>query len=277
MTLSIFTDEINRHSPERAVSLAKTWGLTHVEVRSLSQGRFPRVSDQEFEDFRLLIADAGLFVSGVSPGFFKCPPDDPSISKDLSETLPRACEWAQRLGINQVSSFAFRRDDTETPPAVVIDLVGKMTEIVRKQGCLLILENEAACWGSTGTEAAQIIRAVGSDKISLCWDPGNSARAGSACPFPDEYETIKDLISHVHMKNFDPETGSWSLIDRGKVDWPGHIAALIRDGYDGYLVIETHTDISPDEFTARDETFSDLENNSLYNLQLVRSYLNQDI
>jgi L-ribulose-5-phosphate 3-epimerase len=275
MPLSIFTDEINRQSPERAIKMAKEWGLTHVEVRSLSPGRFPRVSAQNFEAFHQLITDAGLAVSGVSPGFFKGQPDDPTIAADLAETLPRACEWAQRLGVDQISSFAFSRGEQATPPAIVIDLVGQMADIVHQNGCQLILENEAACWGGTGTEAAEIIRAIGSDKIGLCWDPGNSARAGSTCPFPDEYEKIKDLISHVHMKNYNPETGAWDLIDRGIGDWPGQIAALAQDGYEGYLVIETHTDISPDEFSVRDETVSGLEHNSLHNLQLVRSYLNR--
>ena len=108
--------------------------------------------------------------------------------------------------------------------------------ITRQHGCRLVLENEAGCWGATGLEAASIIRQVGSRNIGLCWDPGNSCLAGSARPYPDEYFQIKDLVSHVHMKNIEPLTDSWCLMDKGMVDWRGQLAALSADGYTGFLV-----------------------------------------
>lgn len=273
MQLSIFTDEINPHSPTRAINLAKEWGIMHVEVRSLPGGRFPCVPDIELERFYAQATDAGLAVSGVSPGFFKCPWDDPSVRHVLSQDLPRACEWARRWGTDLVTCFAFDRYTSDCVPSVIIDLIAKMATITNKHGCKLMLENEASCWGATGIEAANIIRQVGPEHVSLCWDPGNSSRAGSTSPYPDEYNNIKDLVSHVHMKNFDPVTGSWCLMEKGVVDWPAQLVALRNDGYDGFLVIETHLHISPDEFRIVDQKLSDLENNTLRNLRFVRSCL----
>ena len=195
MTISIFTDEINRDSPERALTLAKAWDVSHVEVRSLWKGRFPNVTDQEREAFQTLLEQSGRAVSGVSPGFFKCLPDDPAIPRVLAEDLPRTCDWARRLGTDHISCFAFRRTDADQPPSEVSEIISQMADIVQAHGCRLVLENEASCWGATGLEAAAIIRTVGADKLSLCWDPGNAARAGAVRPFPDEYERIKDLIT----------------------------------------------------------------------------------
>lgn len=275
MKVSIFADEISRDS-ERAIALAVEWGLTHVEVRSLPSGRFPAVSDDELETYVKQLADAGLSVSGVSPGFFKCAWDDPQVAVGMQEGLPRACEWAQRLGTRSVSSFAFRRDadgmDANVPQEVV-DLVGEMADVCRKKGCDLTLENEAVCWGATGREAAAIVRAVGGDRLKLLWDPGNSARAGSTDAYPGEYKSFSDLVATVHAKNFDPEAGAWSLIEKGVVDWPGQLAALERDGYEGFLVVETHLAIHPDEFEVKDPTFSGLEENSRRNLEFVREQL----
>ena len=90
MRISIFTDEISKRS-ERAVELAKSWGVSHVEVRSLDSGRFPRVPDGELEDFHRRLSDAGLAVSAVSPGFFKSALGDPEVTTGLDELLPRAC------------------------------------------------------------------------------------------------------------------------------------------------------------------------------------------
>ena len=272
MKLSIFTDEINP-DPSRAIRLAAEWKIPCVEVRSLPNGRFPRVADAELEEFHKQVTDAGLSVSGVSPGFFKCPVDDPEVPSAMAEELPRACEWAQRWGTDLISCFGFRRDDSQSVPAAVVDGLGKMADITARHGCRLVLENEAVCWGNTGLEAATIIRRVGSDHLTLLWDPGNSGRAGSDCPYPDEYAQLKDLVTHVHLKNFDPESGQWALMEKGLVDWPGQFAALQDDGYDGFVVIETHLRISPDEFEVIDDDLDALEGNSRSNLEYVRTHL----
>ncbi len=276
MKISIFTDEINREDPLQAVELAAEWGASHVEVRSLEGGRFPRTSDEELTSFYARVRDAGLAVSAVSPGFFKCPIDDPSVGEGLSDGLPRACEWARRWGTDLVSCFGFDRGEGERTPAEVVDRVGEMADIAAREGCRLALENEPVCWGATGLEAAEIIRQLGADRIKLCWDPGNSARAGTACPYPDEYEAVKDLIVHVHVKNYDPEAGVWAVAERGVVDWPGQLKALQADGYNGFVVVETHLAISPDAFEVVDPAFSGLEANSLRNLKFVRECLGSE-
>jgi len=275
MRLSVFTDEISPDSPERAIALAREWGIEHLELRLLSGGRFPAVPDADLERLSRQVLDAGLAVSGVSPGFFKCQWDDPAVELGLASGLPRACEWAKRLGTDLVTCFGFDRGQARHRPSAVVDLLGRMAGIVRAHGCRLALENEAVCWGATGVEAAGIIRQVGADLLSLCWDPGNALRAGAARPFPDEYETCKSLVSHVHMKNFDPSSGAWALIEEGAVDWPGQLAALARAGYDGFLVIETHLHVSPDAFRFADGPLSHLESNTLRNLRFVRSCLEQ--
>lgn len=270
MRVSIFTDEISKRS-ERAIELAASWGVSHVEVRSLDSGRFPRVPDGELEDLHRRLSDAGLAVSAVSPGLFKCPVDDPEVTPGLDELLPRACEWARRWGTDLVSCFAFRRRDRDTVPPEVVDLVERMAAIAQRCGCRLILENEAVCWGDTGLEAADIIRRADHPNLSLCWDPGNAARAGATSPFPGEYGQIRDLVTHVHVKNFDTGAGRWSLMERGVVDWPGQLTALRDDGFSGFAVVETHTDISADEFEPLGAGLDALEANSLRNLQYLRS------
>lgn len=273
MQLSIFADEINRDDPVRALHLAREWGIEFIEVRSLPGGRFPAVAEEVLESFKSMIEDAGLRVSGVSPGFSKKLVEDPTVEEDFTTGLPKACEWARKLGTNLVSGFGFRRGDAKERPSQVVDYCARMADIAGQKGCRLVLENEAVCWGATGIEAAEIIRAVNSDNFKLCWDPGNSAKAGSKSPFPDEYEEVKDLVSHVHMKNFDADSGVWQLIEEGVVDWPGQISALKAANYGGFLVVETHTSISPEEFVVVDNDLAGLEANSLKNVQYARSLI----
>ncbi|MBQ34871.1 MAG: hypothetical protein CME04_00640 [Gemmatimonadaceae bacterium] len=277
--IATFADEICREDPARALLLAARWNLEAVEVRSLPGGRFPRVSDDALRDVGHIVADSGLSVSGVSPGLFKCDVGDHQVESGIAELLPRACDWARTWGTERVSIFGTGRGDEphgsgRLPPAVV-DTLGRMCDVASRSGCHLVLENEAVCWGDTGTEAAALIRAVGVDGLTLCWDPGNSARAGADDPLA-EYGSLADLVTHVHLKNFDPDTDAWSLMDTGVVDWTGQFGALRADDYSGFVVIETHTSTEPDgvePMVDGGETLSPLESNSLRNLQYTRSLL----
>jgi len=271
MRIALFTDEINPERPDRALSLAKAWGVTHVEVRLIAGRRFPALPDPDLADFHARVVAAGLAVSGVSPGFFKCRWDDPSVGRTIADSLPRACEWARRMGTDLISCFAFRRDESGVVPPPVFDRLAQMADLVSRLGCRLALENEGVCWGDTGREAAEIVRRVGPERLGLCWDPGNAARSGSRRPYPDEYVGLKDLVRHVHMKNYDPAAKRWTLMDTGVVDWPGQLQALRADGYEGFLVVETHV---REEAGAPPECdLSPLERNSLHNLRFVRSCL----
>jgi sugar phosphate isomerase/epimerase len=279
MKIAAFADEICREDPTRALQLARRWGIDALEIRTLPGGRFPRVSDAELAELGRMLADTSLTVSGVSPGLFKCSVDDEEIETGITELLPRACEWARTWGTDRVSIFATGRGEaahgSQDFPPRLIEILQRMCRVADTADCRLVLENEAVCWGDTGTAAAALIRAVGDEHLSLCWDPGNSARAGSADPLA-EYGALADLVSHVHLKNFDPSTGDWALMDTGIVDWPAQFRALANDGYAGHLVVETHTAIEPagaSPIIDASETLSALESNSLRNLQYTRSLL----
>ena len=270
MKISIFTDEINS-DPLRALELVNAWDVGSVEVRGLKGGRFPRVEDAELIALKDAISDSGVIVSGVSPGFFKCPVNDPKLEIEINTLLPRACKWALMLGTDRVSIFSFLRSEESSSDQVVENLA-LATRIVREEGCKLVLENEASCWGGTGRETASLLRQVGSHDLKLLWDPGNSARSGSNDSFPEEYEEVKGLIDHVHIKNFDRTSDKWSLVAEGVIDWPGQLNALFEDGYLGYLVVETHLRVRPIG-KVNLEDMDALESNSYDNVCYVRERL----
>jgi sugar phosphate isomerase/epimerase len=72
------------------------------------------------------------------------------------------------------------------------------------------------------------------------WDPGNSVFSGwDPAPFPADYELGRDRIRHVHIKDPDSTRGYVRLGD-GDLDWPSILDLLARDGYEGFLSLETH-------------------------------------
>ena len=81
--------------------------------------------------------------------------------------------------------------------------------------------------------------------LTLCWaawDPANALVSGEN-PFPEGYGQLPvSRIVHVHAKDckvreHKPEFGP--LGEMG-IDWGGQVAALVKDGYAGWISLETH-------------------------------------
>lgn len=228
--MAAFADEINREDP----------------VRTLPGGRSARAPDPELEAFGSRVRDAGLAVSSVSPGLFKCSVAAPQVEAEIAQGLPQACDRARRWGTDLVSCFGFGRGGathgSAAFPAAVVDALGGMARVAQAHGCRLVLENEAVCWGDKGTEAATLVRRGGAG-LSLCWDPGNAARAGAGRSYPDECDSLRDLAAH---------------------------------GYAGWLVVAIHTNAAPvgaAHLVDAGEPLSPLEANTLRNLRCLRALL----
>ena len=270
MNIALFTDEIYKEDFTRALDRAVEWGVSHVEVRAIDGERLPNVSTKECDRFIAGVRDRGLAVSGLSPGFFKCDLDDPEVQATFDDALPRLCELMGMWDTDLLTCFSFKRREGASMPTEVIDLLGVAADRVAAAGCRLVLENVSACWGATGVESGEIVRQIGYDRIGLCWDPGNAGRGGAEVPFPDDYEAVKDLVDHVHVKNFIPDLNGWGLVDEGVVDWGAQVGALQTAGYAGFLVIETHLIERPVGRAAPLEGWTALEANTSDNLNATR-------
>ena len=74
------------------------------------------------------------------------------------------------------------------------------------------------------------------------WDPANAVVAGEKA-VPDGYRMLPVArIQHVHAKDciMDGHKPQWCAIGDGVVGWRAQIDALERDGYHGWISLETH-------------------------------------
>jgi L-ribulose-5-phosphate 3-epimerase len=89
--------------------------------------------------------------------------------------------------------------------------------------------------------------------VKLLWDPANASILGEV-PFPDGYSTLPaDRIVHVHAKDchVQDRKPTWGPVGEMGIDWRGQLQALSRDGYNGWISLETHwTGPSGDKFEA---------------------------
>ncbi len=263
MKLSIVADELS-DDPATAFELGREWGVDAFELRGVGIGRVPRLEPAYERRLRNAIKDFGVTVTAVSPGLFKMPypaanPErsnlgwmeaqfhrnwaaaQAAVDEDLTELLPATIDFAGECGARFIIAFSFHRGGAPAGPAParVIDALAAAAERTRASGLELLVETEEGFWADTGANSAALVRAAGDVGLGVNWDPANSLCGGDH-PYPDGYEALSGLVRNVHFKDARATPGGGEFVADGEVDWAGQIAALKRDGYEGYIAVEPH-------------------------------------
>jgi L-ribulose-5-phosphate 3-epimerase len=256
--LGVITDEITQDF-EHALLWVKNFGLNWVELRFLWGRYVMDLSSDDVNRAKDLLVKHNLKVAVIDSPYFKTllpgteskfaeGTPDPLQSGDFSQQnaiLERAITRAKDFGTDKVRIFTFLR---VADPHTVFDQVAKELErtaaIAQREGIRLVLENEFSCNVGTGAEAAAMLKVVQSPALGANWDPGNAYDAGET-PFPNGYDALdKKRIWHMHLKDAAPGAkpgeSRWMPIGSGKIDFVGQFRALIRDGYEGTMSLETH-------------------------------------
>jgi len=255
--IAAITDEF---SPDLATALAamQEIGMTGAELRVLSGKNILDLCDEELDRAAALVEARGFRVISIASPLFKCVlPGSPAVddrfqqdvfaAKYTFEDQPRLAERAfviaNRFGAKIVRVFSFWR--TVEPAACfesVVRELGRMAEKAASQGLTIGLENEHACNIATGAETRRVLDRLDNRNIGVVWDPANAYVSGEN-PFPEGYALLPPgRIVHVHAKDCHMEGHKpiWGPLGTRGVEWKGQIAALLKDGYKGYLSLETH-------------------------------------
>lgn len=265
--ISIVTDEVSSDL-ETALEIITSWGIDSVELRGIGTMRVPDLDPYWTKRLRTLIDRFKVRVVAISPGLFKISyfenetrPDQQILrweDKHASEILflrnevvnyhfntllANSLKMAKEFGTDKIIIFSFDRPpgNNERTPDQIIDLLREAAKKATAENIILCLEVEHICWGNTGEMAKDIVSRVNHPNFRINWDPANALKAEDI-PFPDGYTEISDYVEHVHFKDaaISEETGKmeWSIM--GDVDWKGQIQALVSNGYEGYISVESH-------------------------------------
>jgi sugar phosphate isomerase/epimerase len=234
--IAILSDEVAPGFGE-AAALCAPFGVRAFELRCLDGPRIPDVTDEALDAVLRVAKERDLTLAGISPGLFKVGLDDPAVEKHLGPSLDACFRVMDRLGSRRMTVFSFLRGESKEPgaPDAAIEKLRVAHKRCLAAGVDMQIENVAGAWADTGENLSLVARAVGAKVV---WDPGNAAAAGGEC-FPAGYAAVRDLVGHVHIKDWRPDVG-WAILGEGVLDWPGQLAALEADGYEGYYCIESH-------------------------------------
>ena len=233
-------------------------GMTGAELRVVWGKNIMDLTDDELSRARDMIRQKNMEVISIASPILKCVlPNAPDVdtrfqqdifnSKHTFEDQPRLSDRAFHIakftGAKIIRVFSYWRtvDPDQCFDAIVKSLMD-LADKAKKEDLIIGLENEHACNIGLAVETAKILAAAQHPNLKLVWDPAN-ALVGGEEPFPHGYNLLpKDRIVHVHAKDCHMEGHKpiWGPVGTRSVDWKGQIAALMTDGYKGWLSLETH-------------------------------------
>jgi sugar phosphate isomerase/epimerase len=242
---AVISDEISQDLAI-ALDLAKQFHLDAVEIRGV-WGKGPQdLTGDELAKVRELVEGEGMTVCGVAPPLFKCELDDEDAIKEHLDILRRSAAAAHALGTSQVRGFAFwKQGSLDGRKAQIVPHLKEAARIAEGEGVIIALENEYATANNNVRRTLELLDAVDSPAMRLLYDPGNDVHDEEHEPaWPDSYELAKGHIFHIHLKDpkRDPQTGEVTTLPIGEGDIHAEdlMRALIADGYDGFVSLETH-------------------------------------
>jgi L-ribulose-5-phosphate 3-epimerase len=244
--ISINTDAISQDF-ETAVLLGLEWGIEYFELKRMYGKRIPDITADEVRLVRSVLDANAATLSSLAPGLFKIPLDKELIALEAGARFDQTIALAERLDTRAVVIFGFVRDELHTESDAlrrIIDVLGPVADRAESEGLTLFLENDRGLWGESPASVLKIAEGINSPAFKLNWDPGNLVGAFPEAPYPIGYDLVRRHVGHLHVKDAKAATGekqfTHAMMGSGDVDWVGQFERLIRDGYEGYCVIEPH-------------------------------------
>jgi len=255
--IGAITDEFSPDVKMAAASMASL-GMEASELRMVFGKNIIDLSDSEIDQAVAIVRSHGLPVISIASPLLKCTlPDAPETDsrfqqdafaakhnyEDQPRLTRRAFEIAHRTGARFIRVFTYWR--TVDPAAVfdrVVEALRNLADLAAKEDLIIGLENEHACNIATAAETRQVLDALDHPALQVVWDPANAYVSGEN-PYPGGYALLPaNRIGHVHAKDcrLDGHKPLWGPLGECDIDWRGQLDALARDGYKGYINLETH-------------------------------------
>ena len=254
--VAAITDEFTSDFESALQSMASV-GMTGAELRMLWGKNVVDLSDSELDRAIEIARRRGMEIVSIASPLLKCVlPDAPPVDErfqqdsfaskhtfaDQDRLTARAFEIAQHSGARIIRVFSYWRTvDPEACFERIVDALRSLAENAASRDLTIALENEHACNIGTGAETARLLAAVDHPNLKVVWDPANAFVAGES-PMEGYAKLPPARIAHVHAKdcNIENHKATWLELGAGSIPWQEQIAALRRDGYSGWISLETH-------------------------------------
>ncbi|MCL2099380.1 MAG: sugar phosphate isomerase/epimerase [Oscillospiraceae bacterium] len=216
---------------------AKKYNMTTCEIwPNNAEGSGEGYLGRDIKKLKRVAADKGVIIECVT---FASGTNDSGAYVKL---FCNAVETAAELGALRINHYCGHISKDEADFDRMEKFWSEPLKLAEKHGIILALENEAHDATRTPDRMLKIIRHFNSKCFKTNLDATNYYEA-HCDGFPDAYETLKDYIGYVHLKNArrHPDGFSYVPIPEGAVHIAGILLKIAEDrSYDGLCSLEPH-------------------------------------
>lgn len=237
--LGVITDEVTQDIFE-AAAFCKKHGLECMEVRSINNRSPFDYTDEDVEQIIAAAKQYDLEVTAISSPTFKCEYNDEEAIKANVAGFEKCAIIANKIGAKYIRGFDFWNKNV--PVEVRATMYGDIIALCEKYDVYCALESDPAIHSSTPHKLAELLAAINNPRIKALFDPGNEIWV-TAQTSEDAYDKLAPCgIVNMHVKDGINTNGNTVAVmpGTGVADFVGIFKKLIRDGYAGGVMLETH-------------------------------------
>lgn len=238
--LSGFGDEISPHLNEQ-LEVMSGEGLRYLELRGVEKKGILDFSEEDLASIKNGIEEKGFKISAVASPIGKIGIKD-DFEKHLVDfqKVIRIAHYFNTKYIRIFSYYPPKGEDPDKYREEVMERMNKKTDIAKREGIILLNENEVGLFGNIARRCRDIHETVDSPHLRFNFDPANFVIENEK-PYTDCYPLLEKYIDYVHIKDakFAKEM---TITPAGEGDGEVEevLGALKKRGYEGFLSLEPH-------------------------------------
>lgn len=229
------------------ISTARDAGFDAIEIRGIGEQMYapaiPEFSDEKIDETLRLLSAVRLRVPVLTSGAALAEPEKAQASFD------EACAYiklASRLGAPYVRVMGTGAPQPETGDwALAGRLYADLCAFAAPLGVTPLLETNGEL--AFSPKMAELMSAFGGANAGVLWDVHHTVRFAGESP-EQTVEQLGGLIRHVHLKDSVIQNGkpAYRMMGYGDIPVPEAVAALEKQGYEGYFCLEWVKRWNPD-------------------------------
>lgn len=240
--LSAFADEVTEDFRSQVEFLAKE-RVGYIEPRFVNRKNIMDLNRSELDEARKMIRDRGLKVSAIGSPIGKVKLDEPfEPHLDKFKHAVDLAQFFETPFIRMFSYYAPEGKNIDDYRDQVLERMAAKVQVVEGTDVTMVHENEAHIYGHTAENCADLVEAVGSDRLRLAYDPANFVWGEKITNNVEVcWPVMKPYVVHIHIKDWKlgaPDVGS--LPGQGDGQIKELLAELAAMNYDGCMTMEPH-------------------------------------